>query len=151
MHSFKLRSTYCCTLSAFFLLFLLLSDEATALQLKMGSQSANPGDAITVDVTVADYNQEHIAAAAFTLSYNLDYLTLTGIDSDFFATFSDQWNSLQPVPNPLPPTSVVVDNQQYTQPILFATSGASASGKSLLVGYGWKPEHLQSCLPFILQ
>ena len=134
MHSFNYRSTSCCIFIALFLLFLLLSDEATALQLKMGSQSANPGDAITVDVTVADYNQEHIAAAAFTLSYNLDYLTLTGIDSDFFATFSDQWNSLQPVPNPLPPTSVVVDNQQYTQPILFATSGASASGKSLLVG-----------------
>ena len=119
---------------AFFLLFLLLPDNAAALQLRMGSQSAGPGDAVTVDVTVADYNQEHIAAAAFTLSYNGDYLTLTGIESAFFATFSDQWNALQPVPDPLPPTSVVVDNRQYTQPILFAASGASASRRSLLVG-----------------
>ncbi|MCF6239315.1 MAG: cohesin domain-containing protein, partial [Candidatus Marinimicrobia bacterium] len=111
-------------------LLFVFSDQAVALQLQLGSANANPGDNITVEITVGEFDQEQIAASAFTLSYNADYLTLTQIESHFFDTFLNQWNLFNPAPDPLPPTSVIVDGQNYTRPLLSNT----IAGKTLLVG-----------------
>ncbi len=112
------------------LLLLSLHNQAEALQLKVGSGEANPGAGISVDISVSEYDQERIAAASFSLIYNSEYLTLTGIDSDFFDTFQNQWLSLNPVPDPLPPTHVEVDGQIFNQPLLFNT----LDGMTLVVG-----------------
>lgn len=111
-------------------LSLISSEPAKALQVQLNDANANPGDNTVVDITVGDYTQEQIAAAAFTISYNTDILTLTQVESSFFDTFLNQWNNLVPVPDPLPPTSVIVNGQTYTQPLLFNT----AEGKTLFVG-----------------
>lgn len=120
-------------LAAIPLLFIFYG-RAEALQLKVDSKNANPGDNITVEITVGEYNLEQIAASAFTLSYSTDQLTLTQVESDFFDTFLNQWNSLSPVPDPLPSASVVVDGQTYIQPLLFNTTNGTPQGKTLLVG-----------------
>ena len=122
----------------FFPTILLLSnppENAEALQLQVENKNANPGENITVTITVGGYSQEEIAAAAFTLTYNTDNLLLTSIDSDFFDVFQNQWNSLTPLPNPMPPGSVVVDGKTYDQPLLFNTSNA----ETLLVGARVEP------------
>ena len=116
------------------LLLFVFCGRVEALQLQVDSENANPGDSITVEITVGEYNLEQIAASAFTLSYSTDHLTLTQVESDFFDTFLNQWNSLNPVPDPLPPASVVVDGQTYTQPLLFSTTDGTPQGKTLLVG-----------------
>ncbi len=105
------------------LLLFTLHTLANALQLNVDSLTANPGQNISVNITVENYNQENIAAAAFTVAYSAEHLTLTGIDSNFFDTFQNQWTSLDPVPAPLPPTSVEVNGMIFNQPILFSTTG----------------------------
>lgn len=52
--------------------------------------------------------------------------------SQTFSNFSEQWNTLTPVPDPLPPASVTVDGQTYTQPMLFKTLPGSPTGTTLL-------------------
>lgn len=121
-------------LAAIPLLLFVFCGRVEALQLQVDSQNANPGDNISVEITVGEYNLEQIAASAFTLSYSTDHLTLTQVESDFFDTFLNQWNSLNPVPDPLPPASVIVDGQTYTQPLLFNTTDGTPYGKTLLVG-----------------
>jgi hypothetical protein len=115
-------------------LIFILSNTANALEIQINNQSADPGEDISLNITVSDYDQEQIAAAALMLTYNTEQLSLTSVDSDFFATFSDQWNSLDPVPDPLPPTTVQVEGQTYNQPLLFNTQEGSPTGKTLLVG-----------------
>jgi hypothetical protein len=116
------------------LLLLIFYGRVEALQLQVDNGNANPGDNITIEITVGEYDQEQIATSAFTLSYSTDHLTLTQVESDFFDTFLGQWNSLNPVPDPLPPASVIVDGKTYTQPLLFNTTEGTSQGKTLLVG-----------------
>jgi hypothetical protein len=61
---------------------------------------------------------ETIAGAAFTLTYNRNSITLSNVESVFFDTFVNQWNSINPVPTPLPPTIVEVENVSYGQPLV---------------------------------
>ena len=122
------------SLLAISLFILVFHGTAAALQIQVGSVDAHPGDDIAVEITVDGYDQEQVAAVAFTLSYSLEDLTLTGIESDFFDTFSSQWSSLTPSPNPLPPVSVTVNNQTYTQPVLANTFSGSPLGKTLISG-----------------
>lgn len=130
MHT--LRKLICLILLT--LMLIAFSERGHALQLRVNNVNANPGDTITVDITVEDYSLEQIAAAALTLSYSTEYLTLTQVESDFFDTFANQWNLLNPVPNPLPPSSIVIDGQAYTQPLLFNIVENALSGRTLLVG-----------------
>ncbi|MCI5119137.1 MAG: hypothetical protein D3913_14585, partial [Candidatus Electrothrix sp. LOE1_4_5] len=100
---------------------------AAALELRISSKTADPGDSIAVEITAQEYNQETVAAAVFTVTYNADQLVLNSIDSDFFSTFLEQWNATYPIPNPLPPVSgaiksAVFDTLRrsfYIIPILF--------------------------------
>lgn len=108
---------------------LLYSRPAQALELRISTESASPGDSIEVEITAQEYNQEAIAAAAFTVTYNADQLVLNSIASDFFATFLEQWNLLDPVPNPLPPVSVEMNGQTYAQPLVFHTADRTSLGK----------------------
>lgn len=131
----KMRSIrFVFLLCSFFSLLFVFLGRAEALEVQVTSEDAHPGDSITVEIKVAHYAQEQIAAAAFTLSYSLEHLTLTAIESSFFDTFSNQWNSLTPPPSPLPPGSATVNNQTYTQPVLAQTTSGTPLGKSLLVG-----------------
>lgn len=118
---------------ALFLLF-ICNSKANGLEIQVDNQNAGPGEVVTINVTVGDYDQEEIAAAALMFTYNTSMLTLNSIDSSFFTSFSDQWNSLSPIPDPPPPGSVEVDGQTYTQPLLFTTLDGTPVGKTLLVG-----------------
>lgn len=115
-------------------LLFFCNNTAYGLEIQIGNQNADPGQAVTISVTVGDYDQEKIAAAALMLTYNTSMLTLNSIDSNFFTSFSDQWNSLSPTPDPLPPGSVEVDLQTYTHPLLFTTQAGTPMGKTMLVG-----------------
>ena len=48
----------------------------------MGSSAANPGESVTVNISVDQ--PITIAAAAFTLTYNTTWFTLTSVESTFF-------------------------------------------------------------------
>ncbi len=87
-----------------------------------------PGNSITVRITV-DQPAE-IAAALFAVTYNTEYFSLDSLESPFFGTFSDQWQSLSPVPDPLPPTEVQIDGVTYTSPVVYKVD----AGKVLLAG-----------------
>ena len=106
---------------------------AHALQLSLGNQDAEQGQSVAVNIVVGDYTQENIAGAAFTVAYNENYFSLTGVTSDFFDTFLGQWQSLEPIPDPTPPADVMVDGQVYSQPLLFSTV-INDGGKVLLGG-----------------
>ncbi len=113
-------------ISAFLLVFTLWLGalSATAETITVGSSQAQPGQVILLPITVDVPG--NIAGAVFTLSYNSSYFTLTGITSTFFDTFTNQWQALSPVPNPLPPAQVSVDGTDYSQPLLFNNlSGAT--------------------------
>lgn len=108
---------------------LLPPGPAQALELRISSESASPGDSIAVEITAKEYDQEAVAAAAFTVTYNADQLVLNSIASDFFSTFLEQWNSTDPVPNPLPPVSVTMNGQTYVRPLVFHTADGTSLGK----------------------
>lgn len=110
------------------------NSKATALEMQVQNVTGNAGDTVTVDITVADYSLEQIAAAVFTLTYNGDYLTLANVESTFFDTFLNQWNLLDPVPSPLPETSVEIDGQIYTQPLLFNTVPSTTQYSTMIAG-----------------
>ncbi len=78
----------------------------------------------SIDVTIAIDDSTAIAGAAFTLLYDTDVFQLTGISSTFFDIFTNQWNSLSPVPDPLPPADVTVDGQLYTRPLAANTTAS---------------------------
>ena len=113
---------------------LVFYGSAGALQLQVGSVDAHPGDDISVQITVGEYAQEQIAAASFTLTYDHDQLALTGIESDFFVTFTGQWNSLNPLPSPVPPSSVIVNGHEYSQPVMSNTLSEGSAGMTLISG-----------------
>ncbi|MCI5188333.1 MAG: hypothetical protein D3905_00770 [Candidatus Electrothrix sp. AS4_5] len=100
-----------------------------ALELRVSSKTADPGDSIAVEITAQEYNQETVAAAVFTVTYNADQLVLNSIDSDFFSTFLEQWNATYPIPNPLPPVSVEINGQTYTRPLVFHNDDGTSQGK----------------------
>ncbi len=102
---------------------------AAALELGFSSVNANSGDSIAGEITAQEYNQEALAAAAFTVTYSADNLVLNKIESDFFSTFLEQWNSLDPVPDPLPPVSVEMNDQTYAQPLLYNAADGTSLGK----------------------
>lgn len=93
-----------------------LPGESRAVSLQVENTIAHPGDSITVRISVDQ--PAAIAAAVFALSYNTDYFLLSSVDSPFFGTFSEQWQSLSPVPDPLPPTEIQVDGVTYTSPVV---------------------------------
>ncbi len=107
---------------------LLIPAMSQAAVVDIGEYTAEPGTTITIPVVV-DVPGD-IAAAAFTLNYDASVLTLDAVESEFFDTFSNQWNGLSPVPVPMPPSIVTVDGTTYDQPILDNTGG----GQSMLVG-----------------
>lgn len=97
-------------------ILLLVASNVTAATLTVGTASvtADQTAQITLEVDVAT----GIAGAAFTIQYDTANLTLATVTSTFFDTFASQWAGLTPVPDPLPPTSVTVDSQPYTQPLI---------------------------------
>jgi hypothetical protein len=98
------------------LLFTVMRANSMAVQITVGSGNAEPGQTVSLPITV-DVPGE-IAGAAFTLTYDKTRLTLNSVTSTFFDTFTHQWNSLSPIPNPLPPATVTVDGQTYDQPLV---------------------------------
>jgi hypothetical protein len=84
--------------------------------LSVGSGSGNANNTVEISITVDD--PVGIAGAAFTIQYDSDHLFLSPVESDFFDTFTNQWAELSPRPDPLPPTSVVVDSITYHQPLV---------------------------------
>lgn len=129
---------YCYTISFFVALTLaqliIFDSRVEALELQVESISSNPGETVTINVNVADYDQEQIAAAVFTLTYNSDYLSLISVDSNFFDSFINQWDLLNPGPDPSPDTSVVVDGQTFSKPLIHNTVGSSSSTKTMVAG-----------------
>jgi hypothetical protein len=105
-----------------FLFFAVLSailfaaSGALAVTLTVGQVAGKETATVQVPITVDVPNT--IAGAAFTVTYDTTKLTLTNVQSTFFDTFQNQWNQVNPVPNPLPPTSVIVDSVTYSQPLL---------------------------------
>lgn len=85
--------------------------------LTVGSAQSQPGQEVLLPITVD--SPGNIAGAVFTLIYNSNFLTLAGITSTFFDTFTNQWTELTPAANPIPPGQVTVDGQDYDQPLLF--------------------------------
>jgi len=73
---------------------------------------------VTLPVTVDSPGD--IVGAAFTLTYNNQYLTLIDIQSSFFDTFANQWASIVPPPHPMPPIQITVGSIGYTQPLLYS-------------------------------
>ncbi|XCN71032.1 MAG: cohesin domain-containing protein [Candidatus Electrothrix aestuarii] len=108
-------NTALCGLAFCFCLILPSASRAVSLQVK--NTTAHPGDSITVRISV-DQPAE-IAAAIFALSYNTDHFLLSSVDSSFFGTFAEQWQSMNPVPDPLPPAEVQVDGVTYTSPVVY--------------------------------
>ncbi len=117
-----------------YFLFSFFCSNAKALSLQVENSNASPGDVVSVNVSLVNYDQEQIAGAVFTLTYNADYLTLVEVNSTYFDTFSNQWQLLTPVPDPLPPTSVVVDGRTYTSPLNDNTIDSSSLKKTLVAG-----------------
>jgi len=85
--------------------------------LTVATVSSQPGD--TVFIPISADTPQAVAAAAFTIKYNPAHLSLDNIQSAFFRPFSEQWQGLSPVPDPLPPSSVSVGGQSYSQPFVF--------------------------------
>jgi hypothetical protein len=111
-----------------FSLIILAPTVSSAVSLHVSTATTHPGNTISVQITV-DQPAE-IAAALLAVQYNTDYLTLTSVASPFFSTFSEQWQSLSPVPDPLPPSEIVVDGVTYASPVVYKVS----EGKALLAG-----------------
>lgn len=99
------------------LLLSLYSFPALATTLTVGSTTAKPGDTISIPITID--TPELVAGATFKISYSSTNLTLNNIRSNFFTTFSDQWQLLNPAPDPLPPTEVTVDGTVYNRPLVY--------------------------------
>ncbi|MDU9049919.1 MAG: cohesin domain-containing protein [Candidatus Electrothrix sp. Rat3] len=102
---------------------------AEALELRVSSENAYPGDSIAVEITVQEYDQEAVAAAAVTITYSADNMVLNEIESDFFSTFLEQWHLSDPVLDPLPPASVEMNDQTYVQPLVLHTADDTSTGK----------------------
>jgi len=105
----------------FFIFMIILftsfkSYSVSALTLTVGNSNADADQMIQIPVTVDV--PAGIACASFTLIYDNSKITLTNIQSTFFDTFLNQWNTMNPVPDPLPPTSVEIEGVTYTQPLL---------------------------------
>jgi hypothetical protein len=101
---------------ATFLSALIFGQNVWAETITVGSVSGLPGETVQmqVKVDVAD----NIQGAAFTVSYNQDYLTLRSVTSPFFRTFADQFAEMASPPTPLPPTQVKVDGITYDKPMI---------------------------------
>jgi hypothetical protein len=80
----KVLYFYCVAVSLF-----LYPGPAEALELRVSSENAHPGDSIAVDITVKEYNQEAVATAAFTVTYSADNMVLNGILAEYY-----QWKYL---------------------------------------------------------
>lgn len=109
----------------FFLLVLpgslLPPAKAYSMQFRVSSTEATANSTITLDVTITP--SATVSAALFKLTYNTRYLSLTEVESRFFDTFANQWDLLNPKPEPVPPASVEVDGQEYDRPLLFTNTG----------------------------
>jgi len=82
--------------------------EVNPVNLTLGSATVDisTNSTVSVDITVDDPSQ--IAGAAFTVLYDTEDLTLTGVSSTFFDTFANQG---------ITQTSVTVDGETYTRPL----------------------------------
>ncbi|WPD24371.1 MAG: hypothetical protein SD837_07360 [Candidatus Electrothrix scaldis] len=109
-------NTALCGLAAF-CFCLILPSTSRAVFLQVENTTAHPGDSITVRISVDQ--PAAIAAAVLALSYNTDYFLLSSVDSPFFGTFSEQWQALNPIPDPLPPAEIQVDGVTYTSPVVY--------------------------------
>ena len=106
-------------LLACLLILLGVAGSASAdVTLTVGSNWVWSGNTVQVPITVD--NPATLAGAAFTITYSAN-LTLDSVDSIFFDTFANQWASLSPAPDPLPPSSVEVDSVVYDQPLITNT------------------------------
>ena len=97
----------CCLLPAPFL---------QARTLAVGNAVTSAGARVALAITVDD--PADIGAAVFTVVYDSRYLQLTGVSSNFFATFANQWHALQS----RAASQVTVDGTTYIQPLLQDTA-----------------------------
>jgi hypothetical protein len=86
------------------------------ITMTVAEECAAAGATATLAVSVDDPTD--ISGAAFTVTYDGEFLTLIDLQSDFFDTFANQWAQIDPPPDPQPPDSVEVDGQLYVQPLL---------------------------------
>ena len=113
---------------------------ATGETITVGSADAEPGDTLSLEVSIDIPG--NTAAAVFTLTYDTRYLTLAGIDSSFFDTFHNQWLAMVPQPASSPPDQVTVDGTTYTRPLLAATE----TGMTLIAAAKVQPGNATSIL-----
>jgi len=95
--------------------FFVASTGALAANLTVRSASGTVGQTVEVTISV---DAAGVAGAAFTVTYDSSKLALTDIQSTFFDLFTNQWNNLNPLPNPLPPADVEVGGVTYNQPLV---------------------------------
>lgn len=108
----------CQIILCYIVILLLFPSILKAEILVVGNATAQPGETVTLPITV-DHPGD-IVGAAFTLTYNSQYLTLIDVQSNFFDTFANQWSSIVPQPNPMPPTQISVGGINYSQPLLYS-------------------------------
>lgn len=96
-----------------------------AATLTVTSGVGHPSIALTIDVVVDD--PTGIAAAAFTIAYDTDAITLSNVESAFFDTFANQW--VQFSPPVTPPDSVDIGDPPvtYTQPLVWQSSAGTGT------------------------
>ncbi len=100
----------------------VFSGQSIAETITVGQTSALAGETVSISISIDI--PENIAGAAFSLTYS-HYLTLNNIHSTFFDTFANQWQMLEPPPDPLPPTEVVVDEVTHNRPISYTSTAGS--------------------------
>jgi hypothetical protein len=101
------------------------ASHSMAATLTVADGTGNSQSTLAIDVTVDD--PTGIAAAAFTIAYDTDAITLSNIESAFFDTFANQW--VQFSPPVTPPDSVAIGDPPvtYTQPLVWQSSAGTGT------------------------
>ena len=114
----KMFNKYIFTTLLAVILGISMATSGSALTLTVGSEWNWSNQTIRIPIKVD--NPDKIAGAAFTITYD-NNIILNTVESTFFDTFANQWASLDPVPDPVPPSSVEVDGTVYDQPLITNT------------------------------
>jgi len=112
-----MKSKISIIIASVFLLMLLTASGAYAHTITVGENTGKETESVDITITTTDPND--IAAAALTATFDTNTFTLEEVKSEFFDTFSNQWAAVSPAPDPMPPSSVLVDDVTYSQPVLY--------------------------------
>jgi hypothetical protein len=99
---------------------------AFGVALTVGSAAADLRSDHTVSIDISVDNPSQITGAAFTLTYDTSALTLTSVQSDFFATFAEQFTNWAPQDS-LTQLLQMLNESPYSQPLLMGPQGVSGA------------------------